>query len=74
MECVIKNPEEESQLERYVSVPIKLTIENKMSWTTLASLLDGIAPTLKDCKQLIRILLKELQIVYMYKQIKNKKN
>ena len=68
MECFIKNPEEDSQLEKYVSVPIKMTIEDKMSWSMLASLLDGMTPTLKDCKQLIKILLKELQIAYKQKK------
>ena len=71
MECVIKNSGEESQLEKYVSIPIKMTIENKIPWTTLASLLDEMAPTLKECKQLIKILLKELQIVHRQKKAEN---
>ena len=68
MECFIKDSEEKSQLEKYVSIPIKMTIENKIPWTTLASLLDEMAPTLKECKQLINILLKELQIAYKQKK------
>ena len=68
MEFVIKDLEEDSQLEKYVCVPMKMTFENKMSWSMLASLLDGMTPSLKDCKQLIKILLKELQIVYQQKK------
>ena len=72
MEFVIKDLEEDSQLEKYVCVPMKMTFENKMSWSMLASLLDGMTPSLKDCKQLIKILLKELQIVYDQKKVENK--
>ena len=68
MEFFTKNSEEHSHLEKYVSVPIKMTIEDKMSWSMLASLLDGMTPSFKDCKQLIKILLKELQIVYKLKK------
>ena len=40
---------------------IRMTLEHKFSWTTLALMLDDMTPTLKHSKQLVNLLLNELQ-------------
>ena len=40
---------------------IKMALEHKFSWSTLALMLDEMTPTLKHFKQLVKVLLEELQ-------------
>ena len=40
---------------------IKMTLEHKFSWSTLALMLDEMTPTLNQSKQLVKVLLEELQ-------------
>ena len=55
-----QEPEKEPQLEKCFRIPIKMTLEDKMSWPTLASLLNEMAVSQAECKKLIKILSKEL--------------
>ena len=61
MECNNRNPEKEQQTEKFFEIPIKMTLEKKLSWHTLSSLLEEMISDLSESKQLIRILLKELE-------------
>ena len=47
--------------EAYFKYSIQIALENKFSWITLASMLDQMTPTLSQSKELVRVLLKELQ-------------
>ena len=49
------------QLEKYFRNSVKMAIQDKMTWSTLSLLLEDMAPTLLECKQLVKILLQELQ-------------
>ena len=40
---------------------IQMALEHKFSWSTLALMLDEMTPTLKHSKQLVKVLLEELQ-------------
>ena len=40
---------------------IQMALEHKFSWSTLALMLDEMTPTLKHSKQLVKVLLNELQ-------------
>ena len=60
MECIFKSPEKGPQLEKYFRIPIKMTLQDKMSWPTLASLINDMAVSQAECKKLIKILSKEL--------------
>ena len=60
-----------SQLEKYVKKSIKMAIQDVVSWSALAILLEDMASNLAECQLLIKILLKELQIVYKQKKIDN---
>ena len=63
--------ENSEKLEKYFENSIKMALEDKLSWSILASLLDDMASNLVECKQLIKILLKELQEIYMIKHVGN---
>ena len=63
--------ENSEKLEKYFENSIKMALEDKLSWSILASLLDDMASNLVECKLLIKILLKELQEMYIIKQVGN---
>ena len=50
-----------SNCEAYFKHSLKMALENNFSWTTLASMLDEMTPTLSKTKQLVKVLLQELQ-------------
>ena len=51
----------DSNCEAYFKHSIKMALENNFSWTTLAFMLDEMTPTLSKTKQLVKVLLEELQ-------------
>ena len=59
----------ESHLKRYLRNSINLALQDKLSWTTLVSLLDDMTSTLDQCKELINILLEELLTMHKQKQV-----
>ena len=59
---------EQQQLEKYFRHSIQMVLQDKMSWSTLSFLLVDMAQTVVDYKQLIKVLLKELEISYKEKQ------
>ena len=63
--------ENSEKLEKYFENSIKMALEDKLSWSILASLLDDMASNLVECKLLIKILLKELQEMYIIKHVGN---
>ena len=50
-----------SNCEAYFKNSIQMALENNFSWTTLALMLDEMTPTLTKTKQLVKVLLNELQ-------------
>ena len=42
---------------------VKMALNNKVSWPTLALMLQDMTPTLKQSRQLVKVLLKELQML-----------
>ena len=64
------NSEKMAQLEKFFGNAIKLALQDQMSWSILTSLVDDMTSTLDQCKQLIKILLKELQIIHKQKKVK----
>ena len=51
----------ESDSEADFDYSIKMALNYKVSWTTLALMLQDMTPTLKQSRQLVKVLLKELQ-------------
>ena len=51
---------------------VALTLENRMPWKTLNSLLFDLAPTLNETREIISILLKELEALQSTLQKKEK--
>ena len=45
---------------------IFLAMQNKMSWEGVAFVLDDLASTLPKSKEVIQVLLKELQLIHSY--------
>ena len=52
---------EEIECEAYYKHSIQMALENKFSWTTLASVFDQMTPTLSQSKDLVKILLDVIQ-------------
>ena len=52
---------EEIECEAYYKHSIQMALENKFSWTTLASVFDQMSPTLSQSKDLVKILLDVIQ-------------
>ena len=50
---------------------IGMALKNKFSWKSLGNLLEEMAPTLAECKQLVTVLLTELQSFHENKQVLN---
>ena len=65
------NSEKLLQLEKYFEKSIRMALEEKLSWPILALLLDNMASTLVECKQLIKMILKELQTIHKNEQFEN---
>ena len=57
------------QLEKYFKKSIKLALQDMVPWSTLANLLNDMAQSPADCRLLIKILLKELEIMHKHKQV-----
>ena len=51
---------------------VLMTLQNKMPWKTLASLLTDLSPTLNETREIISILLKELEVLQKTLQEKEK--
>ena len=60
---------EQPQLEKYFRYSIQMVFQDKLSWSTLTFLLVDMAQTVVDCKQLIKVLLKELEISFKETQV-----
>ena len=52
---------------------VRMTMQNEMSWKTLATLLKDLAPTLKETREIISILLKELEAMHSTLQKKDER-
>ena len=50
-----------SNCEAYFKNSIQMALENNFSWTTLALMLDEMTPTLNKTKELVKVLLEELE-------------
>ena len=64
-----KDSEKLLQLEKYFKKSIKLALQDMVPWSTLANLLNDMAQSPADCQLLIKILLKELEIMHKQKQV-----
>ena len=51
---------------------VALTLQNRMQWKTLSLLLFDLAPTLNETREIICILLKELEALHLILQKKDK--
>ena len=51
---------------------VTLTLKNRMPWKTLSFLLKDLAPTLNETREIINILLKELEALQLTLQKKEK--
>ena len=69
MKEIIMDSEKGPKHERFFKNAIKLALQDKLSWSTLVSLVNEMTSTLDECKQLIKILIKELQTIQKQKQI-----
>ena len=54
-----------------VSYFVSLALQNTMPWTTLPTILKDLAPTLDEAKEVIDILLKELETLHSTLQMKH---
>ena len=50
---------------------VDMALQNRMPWKTLASLLTDLAPTLNETREVVRILLKELETLKLSLQKRN---
>ena len=66
-----KDSERIHKLEKYFKNSIKMAIQDMVSWSALVVLLIDMAPNVAECQLLIKILLKELEIMHKQKQIEN---
>ena len=57
----MKISKEEIECESYYKHSIQMALENKFSWTTLASVFDQMTPTLSQSKDLVKVLLDVIQ-------------
>ena len=57
----MKISKEEIECESYYKHSIQMSLENKFSWTTLASVFDQMTPTLSQSKDLVKVLLDVIQ-------------
>ena len=57
----MKISKDKIEYEAYYKHSIQMALENKFSWTTLASVLDQMTPTLAQSKDLVKVLLDVIQ-------------
>ena len=57
----MKISKDEIECEAYYKHSIQMALENKLSWTTLASVFDQMTPTLSQSKDLVKVLLDVIQ-------------
>ena len=57
----MESSKEEIECEAYYKHSIKMALEGKFSWTTLASVFDQMTPTLSQSKDLVKVLLDVIQ-------------
>ena len=74
MENSHKDPGKLFQLEKYLKKSIRMALQDVIPWSTLATLLNDMASSLTECRLLIKILVKELQIMHKQKQVENNLN
>ena len=56
-------PRDAGDCKAFFRNAIKLTLENKFPWTILTLIVDQMSPTVKEAKELVKVLLNELQIL-----------
>ena len=71
MDSIKQHYSDTTKIEAQFTSFISLALEKKLSWQTLATLLSEITTTLSESKQLINILLKELQTMQMKFDLKD---
>ena len=59
------------QRENCFKHSIQMAFQDLISWPTLISILEDMTPTFVECKQLVKVLLNELQMLKNQKQIEN---
>ena len=62
------------QRENCFKHSIQMAFQDLISWPTLISILEDMTPTLVECKQLVKVLLNELQMMKHQKHIENSEN
>ena len=60
---VMDIPKDAADCEAFFRNAVKLTLENKFPWTILALIVDQMSPTVEEAKELVKVLLNELQIL-----------
>ena len=60
-ESMKKSNDVMKKCQAYFKSSIQMALENKFPWTTLALMLDQMTPTLNQSKELVKVLLSELQ-------------
>ena len=60
-----------SNIENFKSL-IGMALNNKFSWKALGNLLEEMAPNLSEYKQLVRVLLTELESLHQHSKVVNK--
>ena len=60
---VMDIPRDSADCEAFFRNAIKMTLENKFPWTILALIVDQMSPTVEEAKELVKVLLNELQIL-----------
>ena len=68
---ITKNLDNLLQRENCFKHSIQMAFQDLITWPTLISILEDMTPTLVECKQLIKVLLNELQMLKHQKQIEN---
>ena len=56
-------PRDAADCEAFFRNAVKLTLENKFPWAILTLIVDQMSPTVKEAKELVKVLLNELQIL-----------
>ena len=56
-------PKDAADCEAFFRNAIKMTLENKFPWTILALIVNQMSPTVEEAKELVKVLLNELQIL-----------
>ena len=56
-------PKDAAECEAFFRNAIKMTLKNKFPWTILTLIVDQMSPTINEAKELVKVLLNELQIL-----------